>query len=192
MSEQNNTNNSNNTQQEKLGIFNIYNVAAVVCLVLIIIAAVLIMGWKNGFLMNSVWDSVNYKWASTYNDKGEYYTTTTEDAKSITVYLYPEDGNYITFDQEMGKTVPTKDDDSIDTEKYDSNATNAKDSIMKINSKLGIAESTYDEIMKAADVKGNPDGDVGEAKGDKASVKWAYKTDKSGVQRLEVTYTKNS
>ncbi len=189
MSEQNN--NTNAPQQEKLGIFNIYNVAAVICLVLIIIAAVLIMGWKNGFKMNSIWDGLNYKWASTFDEKGGYYTTSKYDAKSITVYLYPEDGNYLLLDQEMEKTIPTKDDDSVDTEKYDNVAANAKDSIMKINSKLGINESTYDEIMKAADQKGAPDGAVGEAKGENASVKWERKTDKNGVQRLEVTYTRS-
>ena len=187
MSEQNNT---NNTQQEKLGLFNIYNVAAVICLALLIIAAVLIMGWKNGYTMNSIWDGLDYKWASTFNDKGDFYTTSVNDASAITVYLYPEDGNYVIFDQEVGKTVPTKDDESINTEKYNNNATSAKDAIMSINSKLGISESTYDEIMKAADAKGTPDGDVGEAKGDKATVKWSKKTDASGTQRVEVTYTK--
>ena len=184
--------NNNNTQpkQEKMGIFNIYNVSAVLWLALIIIAAILIMGWKNGYTMNSIWDGLNYKWASTFNGKGDFYTTSKDDASSITVYLYPDDGNYIVFDKDTQKTVPTKNDNSVDTEKYDNNATNAKDAIMKINSKLGIKDSAYDEIMKAAESKGQPDGDVGTASGDKADVKWALKTDSAGAQRVEVTYTK--
>ncbi len=185
MSEQN-----NNANQEKKSALNIYNVSAIICLIVIIIGAVFVVQWKNGFKMNSIWDSLNYKWASTFNDKGSFYTTSTEDATSITVYLYPEDANYITFDQEEGKTVPTKDDDSIDAEKYDGNAEKARDAIASINSKLGIDEKTADQILKAADTKGAPDGDAGQGTGEKANVKWAYKTDKAGIQRLEVTYTR--
>ena len=198
MSEQNtndDTNSSERNSKKKITIA----IVVIAALIILIIAVVLIISNKSDnnindnseYSMKEIWDTdCDYKWSSLVDVRGNN-ATSEKDAYAIIIYIYPDDEDYIAFNQEEGKTVPTKNDGSIDTKKYNGIATNAKENLKIINNKFGFYDSIYDAIINATDSSKFEEGDIGASELSDVTVEWAGKTDSAGKQRIEVTYSKS-